>query len=116
MVDAYIEAALWSSTYSTEEDGEDLPLDDGEHDLAPETREAMAKDCADFLAYCDETDTTHDEWSHEQLGHDFWLTRCGHGCGFWDRGLDEGDKLTDAAKTYGNVDLYIGDDGLIYQS
>lgn len=53
----------------------------------------------------------------EHAGHDFWLNRCGHGAGFWDRGLGElGDRLSDAAKVYGNVDLYIGDDGLVYQS
>lgn len=52
---------------------------------------------------------------YDRAGHDFWLTRCGHGAGFWDRGLgDIGCKLTEAASVYGSVDLYIGDDGLIY--
>lgn len=40
------------------------------------------------------------------MGHDFWLTRNGHGAGFWDRGLGElGDRLTDAAHAYGSVDV-----------
>lgn len=48
-------------------------------------------------------------------GIDFWLTRNGHGAGFWDRGLgDVGTRLTCAAHNYGSVDLYAGDDGLIY--
>jgi hypothetical protein len=35
-------------------------------------------------------------------GHDFALTRNGHGAGFWDRGLGElGDRLTKAAHAYG---------------
>ena len=115
MVEAYIECALWSSTYETE-DRDDNPMDDGEHELAPETRDAMEADCGAFLAYCEETGTTHDDWDYTQLGHDFWLTRNGHGAGFWDRGLPEGAKLTEAAKTFGSADLYIGDDGLIYQA
>ena len=53
--------------------------------------------------------------NEERLGHDFWLTRNGHGAGFWDRGLGElGQKLTEATKTFGTSDLYIGDDGKIY--
>lgn len=52
-----------------------------------------------------------------RICHDFWLTRCGHGCGFWDGDYGElGDRLTTAAKAFGEVDLYVGDDGLIYQS
>ena len=42
---AYIEAALWSSTDDVGE-----PLDNGEHELAPETRAKMASDCAKFQA------------------------------------------------------------------
>ena len=32
-----------------------------------------------------------------QIGHDFWLTRNGHGVGFWDRNIGEaGDQIADA--------------------
>lgn len=121
---AYIEAALWSSTYQMEEEGEYFSLDDGKHELAPETEEAMLHDCADFFAYCEQVgiDPLPEYGCHqysiaEKSGHDFWLTRNGHGAGYWDRGLGEvGDKLTEAAKTFGEADLYVGDDGLIYQS
>ena len=89
--------------------------------LAPETLLKMVADCAkfqeenaDFLAKVsypknDSTDMAH-------AGHDFWLTRCGHGAGFWDGDLPEalGEALTAAAKIFGNVDLYVGDDGKIY--
>lgn len=132
ILDAYITCAFWSSTeIISKEDyhletfsNMDLEIGDtyslGDHfsadDLAPETLATMESEIADFLAYCEATGATHDEWTDEQLGHDFWLTRNGHGCGFWDRGLDEGNALTAAAKTFGSVDLYVGDDGLIYQS
>lgn len=47
-------------------------------------------------------------------GHDFWLTRNGHGAGFWDGDWPNGDTLTDKAKTYGEANLYVGDDGKLY--
>jgi hypothetical protein len=52
----------------------------------------------------------------EYAGHDFWLTRNGHGCGYWDgdwpKGVAEGlDRL---ARSFGAFDLYLGDDGLIH--
>lgn len=57
-----------------------------------------------------------------RLGHDLWLTRNGHGAGFWDRDeLDDpdlgpslGDALTACAEQMGARDAYAGDDGLIY--
>jgi len=113
---AYIEAALWSST-----DDAGAPLDDNYDicDIAPETLAQMVEDCTAFqndnqylIFAAEDSDVPYD---YDRAGHDFWLTRCGHGAGFWDRGLGKvGGKLTAAAKVYGNVDLYIGDDGLIY--
>jgi hypothetical protein len=70
------------------------------------------KDCADFQAANAEDLTEIDS---AQAGHDFWLTRNRHGAGFWDRGYGAvGDRLTAAAHAYGSVDLYAGDDNLIY--
>jgi hypothetical protein len=49
-------------------------------------------------------------------GHDFWLTRNGHGAGFWDGDWPEplATVLTDAAHAFGELSPYVGDDGLIY--
>jgi hypothetical protein len=107
---AYVECALWSST---DEDGEPLDSAYSVDDIAPDTLQAMIEDCQAFQA-----DQSADlaEMSAEQAGHDFWLTRNRHGAGFWDRGLgDVGQRLTDAAHVWGSVDLYVGDDGRIYQ-
>lgn len=106
---AYIECALWSST-----DDEGDPLDSFDLDeIDPATLAGMVQDCANFQA-----DERYQEistaWTTEQAGHDFWLTRNGHGAGFWDRGLEHGDELSAMAKVYGSVDLYVGDDGMIY--
>lgn len=116
---AYIEAALWSSM-----DDDGAPLDDGrdESDIAQDTLEKMKQDCEKFQAenaslLVDENLVhTHSCGLTAQAGHDFWLTRCGHGAGFWDGDWekDAGQKLTEACKAFGNVDLYIGDDGKIY--
>jgi hypothetical protein len=44
----------------------------------------------------------------EQMGHDFWLTRQGHGSGFWDRpylyGKGLAERLTTLAEEFGPVD------------
>ena len=47
----------------------------------------------------------------EQAGHDFTLTRNGHGAGFWDRGLGAvGERLTENAKSFGStyIDVFSG--------
>lgn len=118
-VQGYEEAALWSSVDVV--DGEDVHLDDG-YEVAEETRAKFREDCTDF---CDFAEPALLEafkvtgYGADRAGHDFWLTRAGHGAGFWDRSeLREGglgDELTAAAKSMGSCDLYLGDDELVYQ-
>ncbi len=112
---AYVIAALWSSNDESDETG-GLPIDESYwfEDIAASTMEAMTKDCERFQS--ENRDLLEKSGlTDEQAGHDFWLTRCGHGTGFWDRDLGEvGDKLTAACKKFGNVELYIGDDGFVY--
>jgi hypothetical protein len=57
-----------------------------------------------------------EEIGAEQCGHDFWLTRNGHGTGFWDRfpKTDAHKRLDVAAMAFGKADLYLGDDGKVY--
>jgi hypothetical protein len=49
-----------------------------------------------------------------QLGMDIWLTRNGHGSGFFDRNYIHEDSLTTAAQQLKSKDLVIGDDGKLY--
>jgi len=106
---AYVECALWSSIG---DDGEPLDAVYSLDDLAPECLQQMVDDCQDFRELAgDALDGIDDE----QAGHDFWLTRNGHGVGFWDRGLGAvGDQLTKDSKSFGSCHLYVGDDGAIY--
>lgn len=109
MINAYIVCALWSSV---DEDGD--PIDDtySSDDLASATRSEMESDCHDFF---ESNAADLAEMDAGQAGHDFWLTRNGHGAGFWDRGLGElGERLSRAAEVYGSVDLYVGDDQRIH--
>jgi hypothetical protein len=110
-IGAMLECALWSST-----DFDGTPLDEGHgiHDFHPTATRALIGDLEAFIE-AEAADIAASGLTAQQVGHDFWLTRNGHGAGFWDRGLGEiGDRLSEAAKVYGGVDLYIGDDGAIY--
>lgn len=107
-VGAYLEAALWSST-----DDEGDPLD-GKYsfsDISTEAIKRADRDCAMFVLF-------NKKWitNYKLAGHDFWLTRCGHGAGFWDGDWPEeaGERMTKSAEMFGNVDLYVGDDGSLY--
>ena len=110
IVQAYITSALWSSC-----DDEGIPLDDEKYagiEIPEETYEKMRADVGAFI-----TANAEDllGMASEQIGHDLWLTRNGHGCGFFDRGLGErGERLTKAADALGTQDIYIGDDARLY--
>jgi hypothetical protein len=120
---AYIEAALWSTNdESTPQGGE--PLDDNYcvADIEASTLRKMVADCAKFqeenaeLIIEDNYIRVTAYSVEEMAGHDFWLTRQGSGCGYWDGDWEEevGIKLTKAAKQFGEFYLIVGDDGLIY--
>ncbi|KPC90799.1 hypothetical protein ADL27_32570 [Streptomyces sp. NRRL F-6602] len=101
---------LWSesddegNSFDWSFDEEDIK---GETDTLREQVEAFVSDNWDDLS----------GMGAEQCGHDFILTRNGHGAGFWDRGLGErGQRLTDSAEPYGEASLYLGDDGSLYLS
>lgn len=104
---AYLECALWSST---DDDGN--PLDGMEFD--PSVIVQARKDVSDFIHLLQREGIEY-PGTDEQFGYDFWLTRNGHGAGFWDRGHgDVGDTISKLAESYGSIDLYVGDDGKVY--
>lgn len=110
MIRSYIAAAIWAGHDWDNMDESDNPsdLDDySEDDVTVSGYMRAARDCLDFYASCQ--DIAHD-WDADQFGIDFYLTRCGHGAGFWDRGKGPiGDALTDRAKVYGSADLFVTD-------
>jgi hypothetical protein len=113
---AYIEAMLWSSMDNTDEQGgEPLDANYGPEDIAPETMELIVEDCSDFQErYADLL--VDSGINYGRAGHCFWLSREGHGSGFFDEDtIDEEfrDPLQEAAESYGSFDLQV-DDGVIY--
>lgn len=119
----YVECALRSETDQSDESGGE-PLDQDTdtrraytvNDITSGAHDAMRSDVADFVAGCEaERPNVFEGMDPGQVGHDFWLTRNGHGAGFWDRGLGErGSWLTAQCKPYGEASLYIGDDERLY--
>jgi hypothetical protein len=119
---AYIECALWSSTDNADDSGgEPLDRNYSASDISEETREQMIADCAKFQRenHCDILLCTKDD---AQAGHDFWLSRNGHGAGFFDAYKGEpypddvAARLQDIAHAFAPFDLYIGDDGRVHGS
>lgn len=106
---AYVECALWSST---DDDGEPMDTDGSLTDLPSATVKTLLQDTADFYR----ANLADVSVKPGQAGHDFWLTRNGHGAGFWDGDWPKevGTRLTEKSKPYGGCNLYFGDDGLIY--
>lgn len=129
-VQGYLKAAFWLScnevydreTIKSEEAQADihegrvsgeLPSDAGYSDLTEETLAEVIADCTGFQAYAADLLAmayARDDYTEEQAGHDYWLTRNGHGTGFWDRSAlhDEGlgDRLSKRARKQGNVDMW----------
>ena len=107
----YLETALWASTDDT---GEALDTDRDARNFAPEALARAEADCAKFQAE-HAADIASDPG---QAGHDFWLTRNGHGAGFWDGDWPEpaATRLTAASQAFGAVDLCLGDDGKVYMT
>jgi len=109
IVKSYLETAFWS----TEEQENGLK----EKSIADVDRmsvQGAKKDVIDFLRQA-ETQAPDELQSYdaEALGHNLWLSRNGHGAGFFD---DNNDKLQDIARNMKGVDMYVGDDGKVYIS
>ncbi len=107
-IQAYIEALYFTDTGDDEQP-------DSDTELSPETLLDIQADCRSFwrraVHYVPASDM-----NPERAGHDFWLTRNGHGAGFWDGDWPEpyAEILTKIAKAYDEMETYLGDDGLIY--
>lgn len=109
----YIECALWSSL-----DDDGLPLDDKkywDYGIEPDSLEKMKAACDEFVRISMSILTERTISDDELIGHDFWLTRNGHGAGFWDTperwgGEVEADALSDKARSFGECCLMPDDE------
>lgn len=102
----YITAAFW-----TEEDNDELE-DKTIFDIDPKQKSKIYDGLKKFISnakrqYTDELE----EYDAETIGHNIWLSRNGHGAGFFD---DNNDGLQKLAKAMGEVSIYVGDNGKVY--
>lgn len=104
MLNAYLDTALWT---------EELDGDFDRDDIDPKSKEDAKKDCDLFKSMIKDI---INELDLSQIGHDFWLTRNGHGAGFWDGDYENSieTELMKATKNFKTKDIYKGDDGKIY--
>jgi len=116
----YLVTALWSSSGTTPEGKELEGLDSeyGVEDFTPEARAMAEADVEAFLAKAEpvvKALNPNFDLTDEVIGHDFWLTRNGHGAGFWDGDYPKeiGDALTKISKEFGDVTAYVTDDNYI---
>lgn len=131
----YLVTALWSSTVSLPVPEDELidgcmdvdenhplhgisdcdPLDYyfGIEDFTVEALRSAKVDCRKFQD--DNSDDLEDE-DIETAGHDFWLTRNGHGAGFWDGDYEEekGERLTQKSKDFGELRIWVDSDGKLH--
>lgn len=115
MLRGYLEAMLFTGVETGEEEPDyNMSI----IDLSSDALTEATKDCKEFEEVARDLISVavdeRDGYTMEHVGHDFWLTRNGHGAGFWDRGLSIGKELTDIAKTFGEKFAYLGDDGKVY--
>lgn len=134
---AYIECALWAGldwTTTTDNGGDDdnpVPLDSryGPEDLSAEAN-AEARRVVESFARAQGGETqgawavAHAAgWTPDQFGHDLFLTRNGHGAGYWDRHGETwanrstrwaGEALSDLARALGEANLWPDDDGVLH--
>jgi len=106
-MEGYIDAMLWSST-----DDDDTPLSNylSASDISDSAMQQILDDCTKFWI----SNMQEIPCVPAQAGHDFWLTRQGHGAGFWDGDWPEhGDKLTEASRAFSELSVSV-EDGKIY--
>ena len=114
----YKETAEWCQTYRRLGVHDEITSEDVTGQGYPWSAAANAqveRDCLDFLSGLTPELLDLVSESAERAGHDFLLTRNGHGAGFWDGDWPEaeGRELTKHAKAQGTAAYEIDDDGNI---
>jgi len=94
MLNGYLSTALWTDELDN--------LDVNDFDV--ESKHKAKADCDLFKS---KAGSLLDGLELSTIGHDFWLTRNGHGAGFWDGDyeLEVGEKLTEISKNFGQINI-----------
>lgn len=107
---SYLDTLLWSSSDNEISDNRDEVV------LSPVLQAKGKLDCHKFLLKAQHLIESYPQNNYAQAGYDFALTRNHHGAGFFDGdwGDELGEKLTEICDAFGDVEIYLGDDGLLY--
>jgi hypothetical protein len=138
IIDGYVTALLWANAWQDSESEGEPELAEGAHheyDLSSFSESDQASIREDVEAFVVSNAEDIAEWVRRKcdgytysdtselrdiargVGHDFLLTRSGHGAGFWDRGMGElGDWLSAAARPFGDTNVLITADGPVLES
>lgn len=112
MLSHYLFCCAWSTSGVDSEGVEHESLEDFE--FSDNAQEIALLDCLYFVRISHPwLNVKSQPISPENAGHDLWLTREGHGTGFWDRGYVYGDQLTKLSKSMGVGDAYLSDNNEI---
>lgn len=100
----YIFCALWAD------------LEDQTKTIDDITEEAVAEMVYDCHAFTEENGRMilyDDKYGPNDAGHDFWLSRNGHGTGFFDREIKYAQELQNAARLFGPKYVEVDDEGRV---
>lgn len=104
VVEGYVECMEWADCGPDHETNE--------IEWSTTVAEKAVFDCAAFIAKIPDAlaeALSAIEYTDQRLGHDFWLTRNGHGAGFWDR--DELGPIGEEREQYDALTLQMVDAG-----
>lgn len=120
LFDSVAHSILSSETDECDPETGGSPLDEnyGFDDLTAHAKAKIALDCSEFWHMAQPL--VH-RASHKQsgrapiglVGHDFVMSRNGHGCGFWDGDWspeDVAESLHDISRSLGEISLHVTDD------
>lgn len=107
ILNSYLETAIWAEE-SDENDLQGKTI----QELDKNSKANSAIEIYQFLQKAQqEASDELNTYDEEGIGHNLWLSRNGHGAGFFD---DNNDKLQNLARNMKSVNIYSGDDGKIY--
>ena len=107
ILNSYLETAIWAEE-SDENDLQGKTI----QDIDKNSKANSAIEIYQFLQKAQqEASDELNTYDEEAIGHNLWLSRNGHGAGFFD---DNNDKLQNLARNMKPVDIYLGNDNKIY--
>lgn len=108
IIDSYLETAIWTEDFDKEVEGKTIyDFSDNARNQAKEEIEWFLKNSVDMFG-----SLVFKDVSYTSIGHDIWLSRNGHGAGFFDRGYEKeiSDFLMYLSHELGEIALEVNND------